>query len=121
MAGNKLPDVAKAASNISLYVIQLTPAVTQMTPNAQTTAALLQAITSQGDTITLFGDTGADQQRSAIYALYGGLATSPNKPAGADAVLDLIISGLYPPQGKTAVDPAAYQKALNDIKAKLPK
>jgi hypothetical protein len=121
MAGNKLPDVAKAASNISLYVIQLTPAVTQMTPNAQTTAALLQAITSQGDTVTLFGDTGADQQRSAIYALYGGLATSPNKPAGADAVLDLIISGLYPPQGKTAVDPAAYQKALNDIKAKLPK
>ena len=36
-------------------------------------------------------------------------------------MLDLIINGLYPAQGKTTVEPAAYQKALNDIKAKLPK
>jgi hypothetical protein len=121
MAKNDLPNVAKAAQNIRLNAIQLTPAVTQINPNAQQTVAMLQAITGQADTVTLFGDTGADQQRSAVYALYGGLATSPNKPADSDAVLDLIIGGLYPPQGKTTVDPAAYQKALAGIKAKLPK
>jgi hypothetical protein len=112
MAKNDLPNVAKAASNLNQYAIRLTPAVTQINPNAQQTTALLQAITGQADTVTLFGDTGADQQRSAVYALYTGLATSPNKPADADAVIGLILDGLYPPQGKTAVDPAAYQKAL---------
>jgi hypothetical protein len=121
MAKNDLPNVAKAASNLNQYAIRLTPAVTQINPNAASTTALLQAITNQGDTVTLFGNTGVEQQRSAVYALYGGLATSPNKPADSDAVLDMIIGGLYPPQGKTEVDPAAYQKALAGIKAKLPK
>ena len=83
MAKNDLPNVAKAATNINLYAVQLTPAVTQINPNAQQTTALLQGITSQNDTITLFGDTGADQQprpSTPCIAALPRARTSPRTP-----------------------------------------
>lgn len=121
MAANKNADVAKAATNMSSWTIALTPPVNAAKFDKVSTLALLNAITGQADTVKTIGSSGAEQQGMAVYSLYGGLATSPDKPADAEAVTNLIVDGLFPPEGKTEVVPETFSKKLEEIKAKLPK
>jgi len=122
MAAKNNAAVAAAAKNLALYAVQLTPAVAAINPNKAATVSVLNAVTGSAD-LPKMGKAATEQQTAAIYSLYAGMATSPDKPADADAVLDLITKpgNLYPAEGKTEPEPNAYKKALGDIKAKLPK
>ena len=104
-----------AASAAAAADAGLAQAIDGLKPDKALTVRILSGIAAQ-DLAAKYGKIGQDQESYAIYALYNALATSPDKPADADAVIGLIGDKLFADQ-----TPAQYAQSLAAVRPKLPK
>lgn len=116
LAGAKGKDAA-AANAGAAAAAKLADSVDSYAPDRKAAGAILSAIASS----TIYADAGvrgASQQAYGIYTLFNAIARN-EKPADADATMDLI-GKLFPPPGAKTLDSAQFAKDLAAAKAKLP-
>lgn len=117
MKASKFADVAAAAQSAMAHADALGTTVAAFNPTKASDIKLFNAVLSERKSIE-FGERGIDQQRDAVFAIYTALATSKDKPADADAVLDLI-SKMFPEGGVPSA--ADFKAVLAAVKAKAPR
>lgn len=106
---------ARTAAELADLTAAATEGVAKVRPDKASTLALLKAIAGRTETAGELGEDGVAAQRDAVFALYSGLATSPDKPADADAVVKMIEDGLYPER----FDAAKYAEVLERIRKRF--
>lgn len=112
--GDKIAAEADAISKICAGVDR--DKIEKWTADAATTGKMLSAVADLTGMATKYGQFGIDQQSMGISSLYVAWATGSNKKD--DAMDKLIGDKLFP---EKAPAPADFDKAVAEVKAKLPK
>jgi hypothetical protein len=111
-AANDRAAMARAAAEGMAATAAATDSVVAMRPDKAATLGLLRAIAGRTELAGELGEEGIAAQRDALFALYSGYASSPDKPGDAAAVVKLIEEGLYPER----FDAAGYVEALGKVR-----
>jgi len=109
--------LAPAATAAAEAAAKLFPAIDKMTPDAKAATAMLSAVASGKGYVSAAGADGHAQAAYAVYALASAVETAAGKE---QAAVDEMVGPLFPdPTAPMAAD--AFDKALADVAAKLPK
>lgn len=126
VAGGKNDDIVKEATAIANAATGMIATAAGFKPTKEITVALMKGIAGQADSVKELGYHGAEQQFYALYDLYGAysqaekVAEAAGKPVNDALTGDASLYSALDMDAHTVKDAAAYSKALDIIKGKLP-